>query len=317
MTRFYSLYSVHTAVDAWPQLLEAIGARLAPFAADPGGAPELTLSFEAADSPVPMPAAQAARCVYEFPDGHVVYEADADRLTVVVGDRIYAECEPSRGRSRVRVESPEASDLYTLAHPILSLLLMELLKGRGLYPVHAAGVVMNGCGVLLPGVSGAGKSTLSLALARRGYSFLADDTVFVQAAGSEWRVRAFPDQVDLCPDAVDLFPELTELGGERPPGWRKSQVRAESVYQTRIAWDAPPRVLIFPAVRGTPKSALRPLSCDEALFELAPNVLLTDAGRSQRHLDALAGLVRQCACYRLDTGRDLDDAVDVVRRAVA
>lgn len=51
---------------------------------------------------------------------------------------------------------------------------------------------------------------------------------------------------------------------------------------------------------------------DEALLELAPNVLLTEPRSSQAHLDALAGLVERCACYRLATGRDLDGAVHLL-----
>ena len=78
-----------------------------------------------------------------------------------------------------------------------------------------------------------------------------------------------------------------------------------------------PRTLIFPSVCRTPRSVLRPISAEEALFELAPNVLLTDATAAQQHLDALAGVVAQCSCYRLDTGRDLDDAVNVIRGAMA
>jgi hypothetical protein len=69
-------------------------------------------------------------------------------------------------------------------------------------------------------------------------------------------------------------------------------------------------------VSGADKSVLRPVSAEEALFELAPNVLLTGAADAQRHLDALAGVVSQCRCYRLETGRDLDDAVAVVRSAM-
>jgi hypothetical protein len=84
-----------------------------------------------------------------------------------------------------------------------------------------------------------------------------------------------------------------------------------------ISWDARPGTLIFPVVSGATRSTLRPLAPDEALFELAPNVLLTDAKTSQRHLDALAGVVSQCACYRLDTGRDLEGAVASVREAIA
>jgi len=46
---------------------------------------------------------------------------------------------------------------------------------------------------------------------------------------------------------------------------------------------------------------------------LAANVLLTDAGTSQRHLDALGALARRLPAYALSTGRDLDQAVDLLK----
>ncbi len=318
MTRVYSLYSCRLTIEGWPELLAAIHGRLEPFVGDEATC-DLAVSFEqaqprSADRATP---AMAGRRVYDFPDGRVEYDDAADMLTVTVGDRIRAFCEAAAGQARIFVDAPTDADLWLLSHPVLSLVLMELLKRRGFFPVHAACLALDGRGVLLAGTSGAGKSTLAVALARAGFAFLSDDTVFVQAEASGWRVRAFPDQVDLCADAVSLFPELhTVAGAGRVDGWPKWQFRPEHFYGAAIALDVAPRVLMFPSVCGTPTSALRAVAPAEALFELAPNVLLTDASTSQRHLDALAGLVAQCACYRLDTGRDLDDAVDNVRQAV-
>ncbi|RPI57456.1 MAG: hypothetical protein EHM55_01790 [Acidobacteria bacterium] len=319
MTKSYSLHSCLAVVSAWPELMAAIHARLELFAVEPSAAYDVELAFQPADIRLGEDTvAPAGRRVYDFPDGEVTYLDEGDRLTIRVGDRVRAVCEPAAGRARIFVESPQESDLYLLSHPVLSLLLMELLKRRGYYPLHAAGLALDGHGVLLAGTSGAGKSTLSVALARRGFSFLSDDTVFLEADAPGWRIRAFPDQIDLCADTLDLFPELQGLAdAELPPGWRKRQIRAETVYAAPISWDVRPRTLIFPSVCGTPTSAIRPLSREAALFELAPNVLLTDAAASQQHLDALAGVISQCTCYRLDTGRDLDDAVDVVRSAMA
>jgi hypothetical protein len=316
MNRSYSLHSCRITVSAWPELMAAIHARLELFAIAPAAAHDVELTFHPARA-AGHKTTPAGRRVYDFPDGEVAYDDVWDRLTMTVGDRISAICEPTAGRARVFVESPQKSDLYVLSHPVLSLLLMELLKRSRLYPLHAAGVALDGHGVLLAGTSGAGKSTLSVALARRGFSFLSDDTVFLQADTSGWCLRAFPDQIDLCPDTVDLFPELQEVASfELPPGWRKRQIRAEVVYGAPISWTAKPQTLIFPSVSGASSSVIRPLSREQALFELAPNVLLTDTARSQQHLNALAGVISQCACYRLDTGRDLDDAVAVVRTAM-
>jgi hypothetical protein len=319
MTRSYSLHSCLAAVSAWPELMAAIHARLELFAIESSPTHDLELTFEPSDAgPAEHAPTPASRCVYDFPGGEVSYDDALDVLTIMVGDRVCAVCEPASGRARVLVTSPQPSDLYLLSHPVLSLVLMELLKRRGLYSLHAAGLALDGQGVLLAGTSGAGKSTLSVALARDGFSFLSDDTVFLEADAPGWRVRAFPDQIDLCADAPDLFPELRQLAAdELPPGWRKRQIRAETVYAAPIAWEMQPRILIFPSVCDAPTSVIRPLSPEDALFELAPNVFLTDAAGAQQHLDALAGLVSQCTCYRLDTGRDLDDAVAVIRRAMA
>jgi hypothetical protein len=320
VTHVYSLYSCRLTVDAWPELLAAIHGRLEPFVVDEATTCDLAVSFaqsreRSIERALP---ALAGRRVYDFPNGHVAYDDARDVLTIAVGDRIHAVCEPAAGHARITGDSPNSTEVWLLSHPVLSLVLMELLKRRGFFPVHAAGLALGGRGVLLAGTSGAGKSTLSIALARGGFAFLSDDTVFLEADASGWRVRSFPDQVDLCADAVHLFPELqTVAEGGRAAGWPKWQIRPEQVYGAPIPIDVAPRVLIFPSVCGTPTSALTPLSPAEALLELAPNVLLTDAITSQRHLDALAGIVAQCACYRLDTGRDLDDAVSVVRGAIA
>jgi len=317
VTRYYALHSHVTAIEAWPALADAIHARLEPFAVN-AGIPTLSIAFTAASAPTGDAEAGRGRPVYELPDGVVTYDDDRDRLTIAVGERVRAACEAGAGRARVAVCAPEPSDLYLLSHPVLSLLVMELLKRRRLFPLHAAGLALDGRGVLLAGTSGAGKSTLSVALARAGFSFLSDDTVFLEASAPGWQVRAFPDQIDLCADAVDLFPELQHTAHDAlPPNWRKRQIRAESIYGAPIAWVARPHTLIFPRVAGRSRSALHRISPEEALIELAPNVLLTEPGASQEHLDALAGIASQCACFRLETGRALDEAVAIVRAAAA
>ena len=79
-----------------------------------------------------------------------------------------------------------------------------------------------------------------------------------------------------------------------------------------MVWECAPAVLVFPRVAGLPASELTPLSPGEALLELAPNVLLTEARSSQGHLDTLAELVERSACYRLETGTDLESAVELL-----
>ncbi|HEY5140802.1 MAG TPA: hypothetical protein VIJ25_16030 [Methylococcales bacterium] len=39
---------------------------------------------------------------------------------------------------------------------------------------------------------------------------------------------------------------------------------------------------------------------------MSTNIMLIETRSSQAHLDALGGLIRQCDCYRLETGLDFD-----------
>ena len=314
---FHGLKLRVDAPDGCGEILGSFHARLAALPADGSGPADIHLEIQAGPHHrLQRPA--GARTVYDPPVGEVVYDDAGDRLYLEHGPRLRALCEPAAGRATFSVLeplAPEAEDLWVLSHPLLSVPLLELCKRRGLFGVHAAGASLDGRALVLAGTSGSGKSTLSLALARNGFDFLGDDTLFLSRAsrGADLRVLAFPDEVDLTEQTVSFFPEIAPWLAPRPAGWRKRQLRAEEAFGARIAWECEPAVLVFPRVSGRPRSELRPIDSGEALFELAPNVLLTEPRSSQAHLDALAELARLSRCYRLETGTDLDEAVRLLR----
>jgi hypothetical protein len=86
---------------------------------------------------------------------------------------------------------------------------------RGLLPLHASAVEVNGECVAFVGRSGAGKSTLAACLARRGYPLVADDmmTVGFDAAGAAIAWRGAPE-VKLWGSALDA---IGETGAELIP----------------------------------------------------------------------------------------------------
>jgi energy-coupling factor transporter ATP-binding protein EcfA2 len=172
--------------------------------------------------------------------------------------------------------------------------------------------------LLLAGQSGAGKTTLALALARAGLGFLGDDTVFLVDRESSLHVLGFPDEVDVTDHTASLLPELSRLlDRPKPPGAVKHRLRAEEVYRTELVGSGPAGALVFPRISGAKDSELAPLSPDEALMELLPNVLLTDGASSQAHLDTLGRLAFDTPCYRLTAGTDLDRAAAVVASVAA
>jgi hypothetical protein len=201
---------------------------------------------------------------------------------------------------------------------MFSLPLMELLRHRGLYYVHAAGLCIDDRGLLVPGTSGCGKSTLALTLVRAGFGFLGDDTLFLAPSDDHPRILAFPDEIDLTEETVEFFRELRSLPvKKRLPGGKKMQIRAEDVYGAEFIPECTPAILVFPRVAQSEKSVLCPMDRDEAFLELVPNILLTEAHTSQAHLDVLAELVRESDCYRLETGRDFEDLPRLLQDVMA
>lgn len=310
--RSYRLHGLTLAVEAAAgaaEVAQRIHDRLAalPPAAEPCDL-ELRLDDRLATSEA---APRSARRVYEPPRGEVLYDDATDRLHLGYGPHLRMVCEPAAGRARAGLARGDEDLRWALSHPLFTVALVELAKRRGLYALHAAGVTAGGRALLLAGGSGAGKSTLALALARAGCGVLGDDTVFLAWRRGAQRVLSFPDQFDLTESALDFFPELPIPAAARG-GPRKLALRAERLYPASLVGECDPALLVFPRVAGMPRSLVRPIDRGEALLELLPNVLLTEARSSQEHLDALGELVDASRCYRLDTGTDLREAVDTL-----
>jgi len=301
----YSFHGVGVTVSADdPGLLEAVHGRLRMFE-DASASSELAFVYlpPRPEHSLARPSGRS-RPVYDAPAGEVAYFPDDDLLYLTHEDAVRVLCEPARGRSTLSVVSGAEPNPWLLSRPLLTLPLVELLKRRGRYSLHAAGLAVDGRALLLTGTSGAGKSTLALALARAGVGFMGDDMVFLESRPDGLRVLAFPDEVDVTETTAAFFPELHDL--RRRPSWPKSQLRVDERYGTETVLEAAPGALVLCRVAEAEVSELMPVSSDEALLELAPNVLLTEPESSQAHLDALGELVRASACYRLEAGRDLE-----------
>jgi hypothetical protein len=253
------------------------------------------------------------RPVYDSSIADVMYDDATDRLTVDARDQAQAIVEPARRCVRMSVLRDDDKAWALCAHPLLTLALLELMKARGLYSLHAGGVTVGERAILIPGASGAGKSTLTAALLRRGTGFLSDDMVFLGPVGPEVEALSFADQLDVTDTTAAMFTNLADLvGAPLPPGRPKHHVRAEERFGSTRVDRARPAVLLLPKIVEGARSSLRNADPLELLAALAPNVLLTHPARSQRHLDTLATLVDTVPAYRLAVGSDLGAAAELV-----
>jgi hypothetical protein len=214
----------------------------------------------------------------------------------------------NRGKEIV-VDAPgqECSSLLRLL--LLGPVMAVLVHQRGMLPLHASAVVVNGRICAFLGESGSGKSTLAAALTQRGCPIVADDLLCVGfgAAGEPAAYPAFP-QLKIAP------PVAAALG-----------VRSDAL--PRVHNDLEERVL-YPA---TDQPVLRDRLPLHSMFVLATGIthrvdrihggeafsaleqhayvnraLLESAGTVREHFLHCARLTRVSGIYRLQRPRSLD-----------
>jgi hypothetical protein len=253
------------------------------------------------------------RAFYELPSGEALYFEAGDQLYLSYKNGVRMLATPALACVSFSVVESEPVNLFMASHLMLTILLIEMLKRRGCYSMHAAGFSKDGKAILIPGTSGAGKSTLAITLLRSGFGYLSDDMVFLRRGSDGLKVLGFPEDVDVSYQTISFFPELDFLGqSPKAVGWPKRQVRADEVYGAELVREAIPAAIVIPQISGKERSVVRPINADEALLEMVSNVLLTQGRSCQNHLDTLTELVRQTPCYRLETGRDFDRIPDLL-----
>jgi hypothetical protein len=311
----YFLHGIALTVEAdGDSVIEAMDLRLRDFRSESGTESELRIEFflDAGSSGGRSP--QGGRPVYDTPFGSVFYAPSEDTIYGTLSG-VTMRCEPARGIARFQLDSDAGEDVYLATHPLATVCLMELLERRGLFSLHAACLAdAAGRGVLLAGPTGAGKSTLALALARAGMGFLSDDIVFLSPEPGRVRALGFADAVGLSEHAARTFADLQDRLAEPPlDGFPKRLARPRDVLGVPAVGSCRPELLVFPSVADQRSSRCDRLAPGEALLRLTPDVLLTEPGATQAHLDAIGALLRQVECYGLSCGADLDCAVDLMR----
>lgn len=185
--------------------------------------------------------------------------------------------------------------------------LVELLKRRGFYTLHATALEKNGKGVLIPGCSGRGKTTAFVSLLRSGYRCLSDDHPLLHENNGELELLAFEEKVDITENSLKFFPEFQNIDDEKlPKGSWKRYFYIEDFYDDRFAMSCRPRMLLFPQIVDVPTSSVEPLKKSRALEELLPETLAVfDKNVAKQEFQFLSRLVDQLDCYQLYFGHDV------------
>ncbi|MEO8339758.1 MAG: hypothetical protein ABI604_08555, partial [Nitrospirota bacterium] len=232
-------------------------------------------------------------------DGRLI--ADFHGVGVLVIDSV-------EGRADGYLIKPETLHANLIEY-LFHLALIELLRRRGLYTIHATALEKHGRGVLIPGTSGRGKTTSFISLLRSGYRYLSDDHPLIRDAGTHVDMLPFPIKINVTDATVDFFPELRQAPESvLRPGTPKRAFYAEEMYPTSVGDSCQAAIVLFPHVVDAPHSQLELLPKSRALEVLLPQALLVyDQEVARREFQVLAKLVQQVDCYRLHFGRDILD----------
>jgi hypothetical protein len=299
-----TVIAVESADD---EVLDGVRRRLAMHAALPRPA-HIRLRYLRGS---PSAAAAVGQTVYESKLGPVTYRAQADILQLS-GDTFALSCNCSTREATVVIDPASKDGEWLGCRPLLTFSLLELLRRRNAFPVHAAAVERDGQAIVIAGGSGSGKSTFALELALNGYSFMCDDLVLVRLGQRGARLHGLCEELDLTPWSAAALPELG-IDVELEPGWAKHRVRPSEVFGNRISRSAAPSILLFPRIEAAgavPRATA--LTAGEALVRLAPDMLLTDRLTVEQHFAALNKLVEASRSYEVAVGDDLDAALTMV-----
>jgi len=248
-----------------------------------------------------------ARVVHETPEAVVRYSDEQDELWLEYGAHGVACCRAGEGHAWIAVDRASDAWPWMATRPLLTICLLELLKRRSLYGIHAAGAALDSRAVLVFGPSGSGKSTISLSLLLAGWSFLGDDIVFLRDADAGMEVLAFPEDIDASDETIGFFPSLG-----RPENWpqlagySKRQISPGGLAATPLPDAARPLVAVLPRVVVDGAQSTERIGPDRLLRELVPNMLFTHRAATQSNLDVLARVAREVAGFRLLLGRGVD-----------
>lgn len=217
------------------------------------------------------------------------------------------------------IDSEIAACSWSVAHVIFFPMWAQLLKTRGIFPVHAAGLVRDGRGILFPGKSNCGKSTLALKLLQRGCKLLGDDTVFLRDREGEVEMLFFPEEVDVCSDTVDLYPQLALARNLTEDRWQpKERVNLKDIGSDSVVECEATRILVFPVIAADGVTRHERVEPADALGELILYAFFfMDPLTTRENFALLASLVRNVSCHRLHMGLDGDSLARAIDEILA
>jgi hypothetical protein len=249
-------------------------------------------------------------------DGEVAaapaYRVHGGLLSFIADAHNFATADTQRLAATFFISRKTAADHVLLRWLFLDAMAYMLLTQRYVLSLHAACVALDGAGILLCGGSGAGKSTLSVACARAGFTFLADDCTWILSEPGVPIALGKPHQARLRADASSHFPELTGVPVRALPNGKLSmEVSTSRLSGARTAPRAEVSRLVFLDRESAGAARIEPMDSGEAAALLLRDLPSYGPEVNALHENTVSRLTALPA-LRLTYGA-LDDAIRLLR----
>jgi hypothetical protein len=182
------------------------------------------------------------------------------------------------GRATVRLAPGDTAARRLTLQNFVRAAIAFLLPSRGGAAIHAAGIVLDGRGFVLPGASGAGKSTASSLAESRGALVVSDDLVLVDGADGRAVLLGSPFRSThpvACPPgrwplAGILIPEKGTTPSLRPavPLLVKARLLSNLTFVADLVADDPRVAAVIGRLAAEVPSAVLTFARDPSFIEL-------------------------------------------------
>ncbi len=215
------------------------------------------------------------------------------------------------------IHPTSSADLTGFTRVTLLLAFAAAMRLRGLYHLHAGGVVLDGRGILIVGDGGMGKSSTTLALVAAGADCLSDDVLFV--AATDQTCFGLPAPLRLSPEIHSIYPSLASGPISRAEDG-KIWVDFRGLLPGKFTAAAPaPHIILLPRISAEEPTHVVPTEKAEALGRMLVSSAWVTSERlplRDAQMNALARLVDQATCYELVLGPDAKSDWNRVGKAV-
>lgn len=287
----------------------------------PGTTDRLTFFLTVADRPAGDPGDGAppieTKALVQFVNVSCSQEGDWSVFRTKDGSFLRADTRAGRAWGRV-----SGALLDGIPYPLTDLVmasLMEMLKERGLYGLHAAAITREGRGYLFPGDAASGKTTVALGLLRKGSGYLADDKVLLRRDEQGIMALAFTRRFNIDPILARFYPEISPLANHSPlPRTAKRPFDVSMLYPGTFMPECRPSAVIHIRSAAGRTSRLSTLSPAESFVRLARQTILSARREcAAMQLRLLGDLVSRVDNYLLDNARDSGGSPDEMLELVS